>query len=479
MLYNVHMLKSINTKTKIVCTIGPSTNKREILECLINNGMNVARINLSHGEINTHKNIISKIKSIRTSLDVPIGIMIDLPGSKLRLKTYQENSLTVANNQTVYLSNKLTTNINNLEIPHKIYQHILIGDHLIIADGLVNLIAEKILPDKVICKSLNSGEISHRKSIYIKDKEIDLDPNIKFQQKWFEFIADMKPDFVAVSMVNTKKDILLLKKELNKLGWNGILISKIETKQSILNLDEILQFSDGVMVARGDMGLHIPIEEVPIVQKNIITKSNKLGIPVITATQMLESMIYSPIPTRAEVTDIANAILDGTDAIMLSGETAIGKFPMEAVKMMSKVANVTEQKIDYQGILSQKLNQLENAVDDSIAYNASHSSLQINADVILAFTESGATAMRVSKYRPKSPIIALTNSKEIVNKLTLFWGINAGLSEKLNSVDDFFSLGENIGEKFIVDWKSNLIVLIAGLPIGVSGETNLLRIIKK
>ena len=164
---------------------------------------------------------------------------------------------------------------------------------------------------------------------------------------------------------------------------------------------------------------------------------------------------------------------------MLSGETAIGKFPMEAVKMMSKVANVTEQKIDYQGILSQKLNQLENAVDDSIAYNASHSSLQINADVILAFTESGATAMRVSKYRPKSPIIALTNSKEIVNKLTLFWGINAGLSEKLNSVEDFFSLGENIGEKFIVDWKSNLIVLIAGLPIGVSGETNLLRIIKK
>jgi len=478
MLYNVHMLKSINTKTKIVCTIGPSTNKREILECLINNGMNVARINLSHGEINTHKNIISKIKSIRTSLDVPIGIMIDLPGSKLRLKTYQENSLTVANNQTVYLSNKLTTNINNLEIPHKIYQHILIGDHLIIADGLVNLIAEKILPDKVICKSLNSGEISHRKSIYIKDKEIDLDPNIKFQQKWFEFIADMKPDFVAVSMVNTKKDILLLKKELNKLGWNGILISKIETKQSILNLDEILQFSDGVMVARGDMGLHIPIEEVPIVQKNIITKSNKLGIPVITATQMLESMIESPSPTRAEATDIHNAVMDGTDAIMLSAETSIGKYPVETVKNMAKISTEAENYFNFEEYLEKRfLGKGFSSIDDAIAYNACKTSNLVEAKVILAFTESGSTAGRVSSFRPKAPIIALIH-EENVEKLLLRWGVIPISAPQFKTVQAMFKLGSDVSIQTGIAKNKDYVVVVAGMPIGIPGNTNLLRVIQ-
>ena len=467
------------TKTKIVCTLGPSTASDEILENLVQNGMTVARLNMSHGTLADHEKSVNQVRRVSEKLAIPVGIMVDVPGTKYRTGPIDDEFLNLTSGVLFTLTSRDVVGTPDIVsvLPEGIHRDARVGSIVILNDGLIELKVNEIRDLDVICEIVRGGKLTERKGVVTPGQS----PSQVFPDEnaieALGFAAEHKVDFVALSTVTCADDIKSAKKILDDLGLSAHVISKIERVEAIQHFEEILENSDAIMVARGDLGVEVRIAEVPIIQKSLIEKCNRVGKPVITATQMLESMVNSPVPTRAEVTDVANAIYDGTDAIMLSGETSVGNYPVEAVKLMFDVAREAEFALPYDRMIVEKRHQLEPTTEDAISYDACQTAQQLNASLIVAFTESGSTAGRVSKYRPMTPVLALTPSRIVQRPLTLRWGGTPVIVPSVRTVDDFFAVGEEKANEIEgVDFGST-VVLVAGLPIGVPGGTNLLRVL--
>lgn len=469
----------IRPKTKIICTLGPASWSEQTLERLISNGMSIARLNMSHGSLTEHDSAAKRVRKISDELNIPIGILVDIPGAKYRTGPLEKKSFELAPGENITLTSRdIIGTSNEVSVsPPGIHKDLNQGDSVPVDDGRIELLVLEIQNENVICEVIRGGFLTEKRGVATPGKIPSQPYPDKAAFKAFEFAAKIKADFVALSMVTTSAEVFNARVILKKHGLNPFIISKIERSEAIGKFNEILDASDGIMVARGDMGVEVNVAQIPVIQKDLISRSNLSGKPVITATQMLESMVTSPIPTRAEVTDVANAIYDGTDAIMLSGETSVGDFPVEAVSLMSEVAIEAETHIPYERILIEKREHLERKTDDAISYDACQTAKQLEASLIVAFTESGSTASRVSKYRPITPIIALTPSEATQRKLTLRWGVTPIVVPKMNTVDELFAIGESKATEVSGVESGNLAILVAGLPIGISGGTNLLRVL--
>ncbi|MQG18879.1 MAG: pyruvate kinase [SAR202 cluster bacterium] len=467
-------------KTKMICTLGPSTSSEDVIMELIQSGMSIARLNFSHGTLQQHIDSFHKVRQASQKLDSRVGILVDVPGPKYRTGDLKEAYVLLEEQQEIILTSDSDfigdENIVSVS-PPGIHNDVNVGSVILLNDGLMELLVEKVEGVQVFCKVVVGGKLTEKRGVATPGRS----PSLPFPDQnaisALEFAAEYGADFVALSTVTNKSHVISVKKILNQLNTSPLIVAKIERSEALDNFDEILSVSDAIMVARGDMGVEVKMSKLPTIQKELIFKCNNVGKPVITATQMLESMINSPIPTRAEVTDVANAIYDGTDAIMLSAETSIGTYPLDAVRVMAEIAHEAESSLSYEKILVDKRNYLEPDTSDAIAYSSVQTSNQLNADFLVAFTESGSTAVRVSKYRPRAPILALTSTERTSYQLTLSWGVFPFTISRLNNVDDFFNLADSYSKQFKKMKKGDVIVLVAGLPIGVSGGTNLLRVI--
>ena len=466
-------------KTKIVCTLGPATSSDETLNELVEAGMSIARLNLSHGSLSQHAEDVRRVRRAADSVGVAVGIMVDIPGAKYRTGPLGTGVLELKRGDRLTLTSRDVAGTQSLVTvtPPGIHRDAAVGASVLLDDGLIELFVDAVSDDDVDCEVLRGGRLTERRGVATPGKSPSQPfPDEKATQA-LEFATEHEADFVALSTITNADDVNRAREVLKSGGLDAIVISKIERAEALGHFDDIMAASDAIMVARGDMGVEVRLAEVPMIQKDLIARSNLAGKPVITATQMLESMIRSPVPTRAEVTDVANAIYDGTDAIMLSGETSVGQYPVEAVKLMAEVAVGAEAALPYDRMLVEKRRQLRPHADDAIAYDACQTAHQLDAAIIVAFTESGSTAGIVSKYRPKPPIIALTPSERVRSRLTLSWGVTPVTVPRIDSVEDFFALGEEqaLGAPDVV--PGSLVVLVAGLPIGVPGGTNLLRVL--
>lgn len=465
-------------KTKIVCTIGPASESVEVLKKLIEKGMNVARLNFSHGTHEEHLQRVSLIRQAAGEVGTAIAIMLDTKGPEIRTGLLKTDKIKLVAGSRIKLTAQEVEGTEDLLTINyaELTEDVAPGDRILIADGLVELKAENIVGEYVECLVVNGGEIGSRKNVNIPGVAVKLPSITEKDVADINFAIDQDFDLIAASFVRTAKDVLAIKKVLEEREADIGIIAKIESRQGVEHIDEILKVADGVMVARGDLGVEIPTEEVPLVQKMIIEKCNRVGKPVITATQMLESMIQNPRPTRAEATDIANAIFDGTDAIMLSGETAAGKFPIEAVETMAKIAKRTEAALRYRGLLLKKEVSPLKTVTDAISHATCTSAYDLGARAIITSTKSGHTARMVSKYRPQAPIIAVTPKMKVVRRLCLVWGVYPLLEAETTGTDEMIS--EAIKASLAAGYIKcgDLVIITAGVPVGVPGTTNLLKV---
>ncbi len=466
-------------KTKIVCTVGPATSDEEVLVDLMKSGMNVARLNFSHGTHEGHQETIDLIKSAREKADQPIGIMLDTKGPEIRTRDFKDGSVTLVEGTSVTVTPEDV--LGNEEVVPVTYDNISddvsIGGTILIDDGLIELHVVDIKGKDIICNVNNTGIVSNHKGINIPMAKLSLPAVTQKDIDDIIFGIDNDIDFIAASFVRKAQDVLDIREVLEHNGGAHVsIISKIENHEGVENIDEIIAVSDGIMIARGDLGVEIAPEEVPLVQKDIIKKCSDIGKPVITATQMLDSMIRNPRPTRAEVTDVANAIDEGTDAVMLSGETAIGKYPREAVAYMCRIALKMESAIDYQRMLRSKSLVLGKSIAESVSFSACGGALNLNAKAILTPTSSGYTATAVSKVRPKAPIVATVQSYRVARKLNLTWGVYPIISPDSNTTDELFehSIASARQKNFVED--GDLVIITAGVPVGVAGTTNMIKV---
>ncbi len=464
-------------KTKIVCTLGPATDS--IIKELIETGMNVARFNFSHGTHEEHLQRVNTVKTIREELQKPVSLLLDTRGPEIRVKKFENDKVIIKADQTFTLTTEdITGNEERVSITYKnLPNDVTKGDTILIDDGLIELKVVHISDTEIDCDVLNGGQISNNKGVNVPGVTIGL-PFVSEQDKK-DIIFGIKNefDYIAASFTRSSNDIKDLKKVLDDNNDKVIqIISKIENRDGVNNIDDILRVSDGIMVARGDMGVEIPFEELPAIQKNIISKCNLAGKPVITATQMLDSMIRNPRPTRAEITDVANAIYDGTSAIMLSGETSIGKYPLEAVETMRILSEETEKDIDYVNRFSKQYLSPSRNVTNAISHATCSSAHLLGASAIISLSKSGHSARMVSKYRPASPIIALTTSIRAYNQLALSWGVFPVFTETKNTTDELFAQAIRETERTGIVKSGDLIVMTGGLPVGMSGTTNTMKI---
>ncbi len=471
------MLKNAK-KTKIVCTLGPASQSEETLTKLIESGLNVCRFNFSHGSHEEHKGRMDVVKKVREQLKKPVAILLDTKGPEIRTGNFADPEVFLEEGSkfTITMSDVVGTK-EICTVSYKgLANDVVKGDLILIDDGLVGLRVEEVAGEEIHCVVENSGIVKNHKGVNVPGVKINLPALTPKDISDIEFGITQGIDFIAASFVRKASDVLAIREVLENNNATDIqIISKIENQEGVDNLDEILQVSDGLMVARGDLGVEIPTEEMPIVQKEMIKKCNELGKPVITATQMLDSMIRNPRPTRAEVTDVANAIYDGTDAIMLSGETAAGKYPVEAVKTMAAIAKRIEETLDYDNILRSKgLNNTN--VTDAISYATCTTAKSLSASGIVTSTSSGHTARMVSKFRPNTPIIAATPNEKTSRQLSLSWGVYTVNCQQAGNTDDLIdnSIDASKREGFIHDGE--LVVITAGVPTGVSGTTNLIKV---
>ena len=466
-------------KTKVVCTLGPSTSNPAILMEMVKSGMNVARLNMSHGDLETHKSYVDMVRTVSNELSIPIGFMVDVPGAKYRTGSLKSGGITLKDEESIILSSDVFVgNKDRVSVsPAGFHKDADEGRIVLIDDGNIELKVVSVESTNVTCKVVRGGRLTKGRGVVTPGKSpSQLFPDEKAIE-CLNFAVSMDADFVALSNVIDVEDIKTARSILNKTDdYNPIIISKIERSEAIDNIDAIVEETDAIMVARGDMGVELPLNRVPIIQKDLIRRSNEVGKPVITATQMLESMITSSSPTRAEVTDVANAVYDGSDAVMLSAETSIGQYPLEAVRVMASVALEAEKALPYQIMINARHKQLESKIDDAVSFAASQTSNTLDASLIIAFTETGVAAGRVSRYRPKAKILALTPSQKVQNLLTLYWGVFPIVVDRVQDVDDLFVIGE-IEAKSILDDNPHIAILVAGTPIGIPGTTNMLRIL--
>ncbi len=467
-------------KTKIICTIGPASESEEKLRELMLAGMNVARFNFSHGTHEEHKKKFDRVIKVSNELGLPVATLLDTKGPEIRLRDIEGGKTELVSGQKFILTtDEILGNNEKVSITYpNLKNDISAGTTILIDDGLIEMVVDEIDEADIICTVINGGQISNHKGVNVPGAALSMPYISDVDKSDIMFGCDMGFDFLAASFVRCREDILEVRKILDEHNSHMKIIAKIENMQGIRNLEDILTVSDGIMVARGDMGVEIPMEEVPVVQKRMIKMAEAQGKHVITATQMLESMIKNPRPTRAEATDIANAIYDGTTAIMLSGESAAGRYPVEAVKTMAKIAERTEQDIDYAGRMKRKENIDSFDVTTAISHATCTTAIDLKATAIITVTISGFTAGMISRYKPSCPIIACSVSPKICRQLSLSWGVIPIWIARESSTDDLFEEAVRAAEKAGYIKKGDKVVLTAGVPLGISGRTNMLRVVE-
>lgn len=466
-------------KTKIVCTLGPATDNEDVLRQMMVEGMNVARCNFSHGTYEEHKRRMDTVKKLRKEVAKPIAILLDTKGPEVRVKNFKEGKVTLEEGQLFTLTAEEVEGTKDIVSVtyNRLYEDLEVGMRVLIDDGLIEMKVEKVDKSNIVCRVINGGVVSNHKGVNVPEVDLSMPYISDKDREDILFGIEQDVDFIAASFVQKKEDILQLRKLLEKNGGESIrIIAKIENAQGVANIDDIIEASDGIMVARGDMGVEIPYEEVPVIQKKIIKKVYRTGKQVITATQMLESMIKNPRPTRAETTDIANAVYDGTSAIMLSGETAAGAYPVEAVKTMVRIAERTEQDVDYRKRFFQNERSTEPDVTDAICHATCTTALDLNAKAIVTVTKSGRSARMISRYRPMSDIISCATTEKVCRQLALTWGVTPLLIKEEKEVFNLFDRAIQAAEKMKLLEKGDLTVITSGVPIGVSGTTNMMKV---
>ena len=466
-------------KTKIICTLGPSTDKDGVLEELVKEGLNVARFNFSHGLHDEQKGRIDKLKEIRTRLGKPVAALLDTKGPEIRIREFENEKVTLKEGQEFTLTTEeIMGNEKIVSVTYKeLYKDVKPGNSILIDDGLIGLEVKKIKGQDIVCKVVNGGVLGNKKGVNLPGVEVNM-PFIS-PKDHDDILFGIKEgyDFIAASFTRTAADVKEIRDILEKNGGQDIkIIAKIENQQGVDNIDSIIEVADGIMIARGDMGVEIPLEDVPVIQKDIIAKVYTAGKQVITATQMLDSMIKNPRPTRAETTDVANAIYQGTSAIMLSGETAAGQYPIEALKTMVRIAVRTECDINYLQRFKDRKNMSSPDVTNAISHATCTMAGDLNAAAILAVSKSGRTARMISKYRPYSPIIGACLTEKVYRQLGLSWGVAPLLLEQKNKAEELFDYAVDTAETAGLINKGDVVVLTAGVPLGVSGTTNLIKV---
>ena len=467
-------------KTKIVCTIGPASESEEMLEKLMNAGMNVARLNFSHGSHEEHKARIDTIRKVAKRLNKTIGLLLDTKGPEIRTHNMKDGLIVLEKGKEVIVSmNEVEGTPEKFSVTYEnLINDVNIGSYILLDDGLVELQVKEINKDKgeVKCDILNTGELKNKKGVNLPGVKVNLPGITDKDADDIRFGIKENVDFIAASFVRRPSDVLDIRQILEEEKAEITIFPKIENQEGIDNIEEILEVSDGLMVARGDMGVEIPPESVPMVQKDLIRKCNKLGKPVITATQMLDSMQRNPRATRAEASDVANAIYDGTDAVMLSGETAAGQYPEEAVKTMRNIAVSAEAAQDYKKLLSDRTKLVETSLVNAIGVSVAHTALNLNVKAIVAATESGSTARTISKYRPHSDIIAVTPSEKIARQCAIVWGVNPVVKEGRKTTDALLNNAVATAVETGRVSNGDLIIITAGVPTGEKGTTNMMKI---
>jgi pyruvate kinase len=439
--------------------------------------MNVARLNLSHETTREHAAYARRIRKVAGELKRPIGVLFDIPGPKIRVGKLFPDPISLKEGDEVTLTGRGTLGgQRTIPISHsRVLRVLKKGDWLFLADGTIRLAVREVRPNDALCRVIRAGRLFSGKGVNISGKKLGLRALTPKDISLLRFALQQGADFLGLSFTTTSKDIVKAKRIVKNAGSNAWIIAKIETRQAVENFDEIVQKADGVMVARGDLGVEMEIEDVPVLQKQIISKANAAGKPVITATQMLESMVTNPAPTRAEVTDIANAIIDGTDAVMLSEETAVGQYPVEAVEVMSKVASATEATLPYRDFFEARRPLVE-ITQDAISFSACEAAFELDASCVVAHTRAGTTAHRVSKFRSSVPIIALTHSDSVMNRLSLLWGVYPHKVKKLSTTAEIFHAAKVEALASRIARSGDRIVVVCGDPSTPSGTTDLLRI---
>lgn len=467
-------------KTKIVCTIGPASESEEMLEKLMNAGMNVARLNFSHGSHEEHKARIDTIRKVAKRLNKTIGLLLDTKGPEIRTHNMKDGLIVLEKGKEVIVSmNEVEGTPEKFSVTYEnLINDVNIGSYILLDDGLVELQVKEINKDKgeVKCVILNTGELKNKKGVNLPGVKVNLPGITDKDADDIRFGIKENVDFIAASFVRRPSDVLDIRQILEEEKAEITIFPKIENQEGIDNIEEILEVSDGLMVARGDMGVEIPPESVPMVQKDLIRKCNKLGKPVITATQMLDSMQRNPRATRAEASDVANAIYDGTDAVMLSGETAAGQYPEEAVKTMRNIAVSAEAAQDYKKLLSDRTKLVETSLVNAIGVSVAHTALNLNVKAIVAATESGSTARTISKYRPHSDIIAVTPSEKTARQCAIVWGVNPVVKEGRKTTDALLNNAVATAVETGRVSNGDLIIITAGVPTGEKGTTNMMKI---
>lgn len=465
-------------KTKIVCTLGPACSDKQTLIEMCKAGMNVARLNFSHNTHADHEKRIALIKEVREELGLPIAIMLDTKGPEYRIKTFKNGKITLKEGDTFTFTadevegDETRVSVNYKGLPHDLEK----GDIILLNNGLLSFEVTDKTDTDVLCRVVIGGELSDRKSMSFPNKTLKQKYLSDQDKQDIKFGIEHDIDFIACSFVSCRQDLLDVKNYLSELGASGIdLIAKIENRSGVDNIEEISGECDGIMVARGDMGVEIPFEELPAIQKKIITKCRMLGKRVITATEMLESMIYNVRPTRAEISDVANAVYDGTSAIMLSGETAAGKYPVQAVRTMARIAENTEKNIHYEKRFLSSEFKIKNTVD-AISHATCGMAIDIDAKAIAVCSLSGMTARMVSRFRPPVDIVGLTTSEKTWRKLALSWGVTPQMCENYPSTDVLFYNAQKLTKQVLGLHDGDKIVITGGVTNGKSGNTNLIKV---
>ena len=462
-------------KTKIICTLGPSTDKGDVLRDLIANGMNVARFNFSHGSYEEHGGRLAKLKALREELGKPVAALLDTKGPEIRLKEFKNGVEMLEAGQTFTLTTREVEGTKEIcSVTYKdLPQDVQPGGTIMLDDGLIMLHIEQVTDTDIICTVLNSGKIKTKKGVNVPGVHLSMPYLSQKDREDIIFGVQNGFDFIAASFVRTAQDVYDIRNLLNEYDSNIRIIAKIENREGVNNIDSILSAADAVMVARGDLGVEIDFTELPGIQKDIIDRSFSFGKPIVTATQMLDSMMINPRPTRAEISDVANAIYDGTSAIMLSGETAAGDYPVEALKTMSAIAERTENEEHYR---PQRHAEIQISVSDATAHAACLTAKDVNAAAIVTVSESGNTARLLSKYRPAQPIIACVMDEQVQRQLSISWGITPLMMDLATSTDELIEKSTALAKENGYLHDGELAVVTAGVPVGVSGTTNMIKI---
>ena len=467
-------------KTKIICTVGPATDDEAVMTEMMLSGMNVARFNFSHGDYDTHTERFREVVRLREKLGIPVATLLDTKGPEIRLGTFEnpEGVVINAGDQFILTSEPCSGDASRCQISYSgLPADVVPGTMILINDGIISMKVDRVAGSEIYCTVRDGGRLTDKKGVNVPGIALRMPYLSQKDMNDLSFGAEMGFDFIAASFCRCATDVTILRNYLDAIGWNDVkIIAKIENAQGVNNIDEIIAEADGIMVARGDMGVEIPFEQIPAIQKMIIRKVYRAGKIVVTATQMLESMIEHPRPTRAEITDVANAIYDGTSAIMLSGESAVGKYPVEAVRTMARIAETTENNIDYidrfKRFNDNKHRNITEAISDATVTTAH----DLNAAAIVTVTESGTTARMISKFRPSTVIVGATANEKVYRQLVLSWGVVPVLCEEKQNTDELFDHAVEVSVNAGLLKKGDIAVITAGIPLGTSGTTNMLKV---